>query len=134
MPFVLNNQLAGDCYNLGTLNDCSILLHKNALVPWFILVPHTNENEIYKLEHKLQLSVQDSTNKLAYFIESHFTTDKLNIATIGNIVPQLHIHIIGRFINDFCWPAPVWGQAAFAKYKDEDLLVIKQALKNNNLI
>jgi len=134
MSFVLNTQLEGDCYNLGTADDCCILLHKNALVPWFILVPHTNENEVYKLEAHLQSSVQKTTYKFATFVESHFTADKLNIATIGNIVPQLHIHIIGRFINDFCWPAPVWGQSATTNYSDEELVAIKQALKDNRLI
>jgi len=133
MSFVLNTQLETDCFNLGTIDDCSLLLHKNALVPWFILVPHTNELELYKLDTELQSSVQNTTNKLANFTESHFATDKLNIATIGNVVPQLHIHVIGRFINDFCWPAPVWGQPAFEKYKDKELLIIKQALKDKNL-
>lgn len=134
MSFVLNPQLEGDCFNLGTVENCTLLLHKNALVPWLILVPHTNENELYKLEATLQSSLQNTTNKLASFIESHFKTDKLNIATIGNIVPQLHIHIIGRFIDDFCWPAPVWGQSASAIYKEEDLQLIKQALRDNSLI
>ena len=134
MSFVLNTQLESDCFKLGVIDDCTLLLHKNSLVPWFILVPHTNENEIYKLEAQLQSRVQSTTYKLANFVDSHFKTDKLNIATIGNIVDQLHIHIIGRFNNDFCWPAPVWGQAESAKYKDEDLLIIKQALKDNNLI
>ena len=134
MSFVLNTQLEADCFNLGTIDDCSLLLHKNALVPWFILVPHTNELEIYKIDTELQSSIHNTTNKLASFTESHFLTDKLNIATIGNIVPQLHIHVIGRFINDFCWPAPIWGQPAFEKYKDEELLIIKQALKDENLL
>ncbi|MCW8934876.1 MAG: HIT family protein [Gammaproteobacteria bacterium] len=128
MSFKLHPQLLADCYDLGALDDCSLLLHKNALLPWFILVPHSTENELYKLESNLQNSVQKSINKLAQFVESHFITDKLNIATIGNIVPQLHIHIIGRFKNDFCWPLPVWGQSEFTPYKDDKLDLIKQAL------
>jgi len=133
MSFELHPQLQADCYNLGTLGDCSLLLHKNALLPWFILVPHTTENELYKLETELQISVQNTTHRMAEFVESNFVTDKLNIATIGNIVPQLHIHIIGRFNNDFCWPSPVWGQTESANYKEEDLQVIKQDLRDKKL-
>lgn len=134
MSFELHPKLQADCYEFGTLGDCSLLLHKNALTPWFILVPHTTENELYKLDSRLQTSVQNSTHILAEFVESNFKTDKLNIATIGNIVPQLHIHIIGRFNNDFCWPAPVWGQTASADYTKDNLQVIKQALTDNKII
>ncbi|MCW9047940.1 MAG: HIT domain-containing protein [Gammaproteobacteria bacterium] len=128
MSFKLHPQLQTDCYDLGVLGDCTLLLNKNALLPWFILVPHTTENELYKLESHQQSNVQNSINKLAQFVESHFITDKLNIATIGNIVPQLHIHVIGRFKNDFCWPQPVWGQSEFTPYNDNKLDLIKQAL------
>lgn len=134
MSFELHPQLQADCYELGSLGDCSLLLHKNALIPWFILVPHTTENELYKLEISLQTNVQNSTHILAEFVESNFKTNKLNIATIGNIVPQLHIHIIGRFNNDFCWPAPVWGQTESANYTTDNLQAIKQALTDRNII
>ncbi|RDH82439.1 MAG: HIT family protein [endosymbiont of Galathealinum brachiosum] len=134
MSVKLHPQLQADTYTLGQICDCTLLLHKNALIPWFILVPDTNENEIFKLTANHQAQINNATNQLAHFVESHFKTDKLNIATIGNIVAQLHIHIIGRFTDDFCWPAPVWGQADFAEYKEQDLLSIKQTLIDNKLI
>ncbi|VAW66863.1 Diadenosine tetraphosphate (Ap4A) hydrolase and other HIT family hydrolases [hydrothermal vent metagenome] len=121
MPFTLHPQLQQDCYTLGALNECTLLLHKNALVPWFILVPHTQVNEVFKLEPPQQTQIQSTLNLLAHFVEKEFTTDKLNIATIGNIVPQLHVHIIGRFKNDFCWPNPVWGQADSTSYAPDDV-------------
>lgn len=126
MPFTLHPQLQQDCYALGTLNECTLLLHKNALVPWFILVPHTQVNEIFKLQPSQQTQLQNTINLLAHFVEIQFDTDKLNIATIGNIVPQLHVHIIGRFKNDFCWPNPVWGQADSTPYTTDNLQLIEK--------
>lgn len=134
MTFELHPQLKADCFVLGTINSCTLLLHKNALLPWFILVPHTEQNEIFKLSPSQQLQLHETTNQLALFIENHFKTDKLNIATIGNIVSQLHVHIIGRHKNDFCWPQPVWGQTECIAYKTKNLDIIKQQLNAKNLI
>ena len=134
MPVKLHSQLQSDCYTLGQINGSTLLLHKNALIPWFILVPDTTVNELYKLEENHQIRVQKTITQLANFVETHFETDKLNIATIGDIVPQLHIHVIGRFTDDFCWPAPVWGQADFAEYNEQDLQSIKQAFIDKKLI
>jgi len=114
----LHPQLQADCYEPGTINSSLLLLHKNALVPWFILVPNTHENELFKLEPAHQ----------------QLKAEKLNIATIGNIVPQLHIHIIGRHSDDFCWPAPVWGQSEFAHYTPQKLQRIKADLIRENII
>jgi len=134
MDFKLHPQLEADCINLGQINNCTLLLHKNALVPWFILVPHTTENEIFKLETVQQEQLQKAIHQLAQFVESNFKTDKLNIATIGNIVPQLHVHIIGRHKNDFCWPDPVWGKTQSADYKANELQSIKNKLQSTGLI
>ncbi len=134
MPFSLHQQLQNDCINLGPVNNCTLLLHKNALLPWFILVPHTKQTEIYKIDASQQLQLQQTINQLAKFVEDSFKTDKLNIATIGNIVPQLHIHIIGRFKNDFCWPKPVWGQTDSNDYSDNKIQSIKQLLINAKIL
>ena len=134
MPVKLHQQLANDCYLLGLVKNSSLLLHKNALVPWFILVPDTDQDELYKLSPQQQQLVQTETTALASFIQSHFNADKLNIATIGNIVPQLHIHIIGRKTDDFCWPSPVWGTSETADYAPHQLEDIKQALLDKRII
>jgi len=130
----LHHQLQADCYILGQMEDSVLLLHKNALIPWFILVPDTQEVELFKMQAAQQSRVHASINQLAHFVEQHFQTDKLNIATIGNIVPQLHIHIIGRHKNDFCWPKPVWGQPEFADYTEADIQSLKQLLLDKDLI
>jgi diadenosine tetraphosphate (Ap4A) HIT family hydrolase len=127
-------QLQQDCHQLGKLEYCELLLHKNALIPWFILLPPGEHNELYQLEPALQQHVHDEINLLAAFVDEYFHADKLNIATIGNIVPQLHIHIIGRFHNDFCWPAPVWGQTNRDDYTSQDIAAIRQALRKRKIL
>lgn len=130
----IHPQLQQDCHQLGKLDACTLLLHKNALVPWFILLPPGEQRELYQLEPALQQQVHSEIRRLAAFVDEHFHADKLNIATIGNIVPQLHIHIIGRFHTDFCWPAPVWGQTSRADYAPPDIAAIHQALLERNIL
>jgi diadenosine tetraphosphate (Ap4A) HIT family hydrolase len=130
----IHPQLQQDCHRLGKLQACTLLLHKNALVPWFILLPPGEQSELYQLDPALQQQVQGEINQLAAFVKEHFNADKLNIATIGNIVPQLHIHIIGRFRNDFCWPAPVWGQSGRADYAPAEITAIRQALLQRDIL
>ncbi len=134
MTFDVHPQLNTDCISLGSLNTNRLLLHKNALVPWFILLPDTSETELYHLEHTHQQHVQMAINQVAGFIELYFKPDKLNIATIGNIVPQLHVHIIGRFKKDFCWPHPVWGQTQSAAYQPEQLTLLKTEISKHLLL
>jgi len=134
VPIKLHPQLAADCYLLGTVKTSALLLHKNALIPWFILVPDTDKNEVFKLSPKQQQSIQFEINTLAAFTEAYFNSDKLNIASIGNIVPQLHIHIIGRKITDFCWPSPVWGTTKSSEYTPQQLQSIKTALNDSAIL
>lgn len=134
MSIELHPQLKADCYQLGYVKSSILLLHKNALIPWFILVPDTNQNEIFKLEKTQQLSVHEEINSIAHFVEQHFKADKINIATIGNIVPQLHVHIIARHTDDFCWPNPVWGQTKSGEYSESDVLSLKQTLVKQDLV
>ncbi len=134
MDFKLHPRLQEDCLTLGLINNCSLLLNKNALVPWFILVPHTTKTEIFQLDNQQQSQLHQTVNLLASFVKSNFNADKLNIATIGNIVPQLHIHIVGRFQHDFCWPQPVWGQTQRNDYSHQELLSIKQSLISQDIL
>lgn len=128
MEITLDPRLKADTYPLGTIDDSQLLLSKNALFPWFILVPKTQEIEFHKLGSEQQAKVQQCINAVAHFIEENFSTDKINIASIGNIVSQLHIHIIGRHHNDACWPNVVWGTSQFKTYKTDELAAIKSQL------
>lgn len=130
MNITLDTRLTEDTHQLGSFNDCLLLLSKNALFPWFILVPATDEIEFHKVNTKQQITIQQYINAVAQFIEGYFATDKINIASIGNIVSQLHIHVIGRHQGDACWPNVVWGTTEFKSYNKEDISAIKAQLNN----
>ena len=106
--FVLDHRLEKDCLVLGKMNISMLLLMNNALVPWLILVPCTSKTEITDLSAEDQASLLEEINILSGFIKSNFEITKLNIASIGNIVSQLHVHVVGRHSSDYCWPGVVW--------------------------
>jgi len=124
--FKLNPQLVGDTHLLLDTENCLILLHKNATIPWIIIVPKTDKTEVFNLPDEMQLSINEMTKRIAQFFKQHFATEKMNIAAIGNIVSQLHIHVIGRKSDDACWPNVVWGNDyAFVEYSSEQIVEIK---------
>lgn len=108
-PFLIHPQLAADCWILGRLRHSYVLLHKNAVVSWFILVPETEVLEFLELPESLQIPVLQECSRIAEFIRQETNSTKINFAAIGNIVPQLHLHVVGRRPTDPCWPQPVWG-------------------------
>jgi diadenosine tetraphosphate (Ap4A) HIT family hydrolase len=129
--FELDAQLQRDCFVLGRLDFCQLLLMNNAGVPWFILVPETTLTETFDLDASRQAMLQAEINALAAFVRASFITDKLNIATIGNIVRQLHVHVVGRRQNDYCWPGVVWGTVPPERYTDEQLAQIRTNVAHN---
>ncbi|HEC20237.1 MAG TPA: HIT domain-containing protein [Gammaproteobacteria bacterium] len=124
----LDPRLAADSHILGQMDDSLLLLAKNALFPWFILVPDTPEIEYHKLGPEHQQRTQQHINAIARFIETRFAPDKINIASIGNVVSQLHIHIIGRRHDDTCWPGVVWGTSQRRDYAPQEVTTIRQQL------
>ena len=91
----------------------------NSTVPWFIIVPFTAKTEWYELDDSVQYNINKITNKLSKFLKDEYKVDKLNVATIGNIVKQMHIHVVGRFESDPVWPAPVWSNLEAKVYSDK---------------
>lgn len=128
MSFELHEQLRKDCHVLGRLDAGYLLLLDNALVPWFVLVPETDKEEFYQLDAELQQRVLDGINRVSVWIEEHLEVDKLNVAMIGNKVPQLHIHIIGRRKDDYCWPGVVWASSEKKPYHDNEISTLRQQL------
>ncbi|OQY17860.1 MAG: HIT family protein [Desulfobacteraceae bacterium 4572_35.1] len=128
--FTLDPQLDRDCITLGTFGNSLLLLLDNSLVPWFILVPKTTFEEIFDMEPKAQHILIDEINKLGNFLRYEFNTDKVNTAAIGNIVRQLHIHVVGRYEDDFCWPNVVWGTDEKKNYTSSELQSIVSKLQN----
>lgn len=128
--FKLDERLQQDCFILRESEKFLILLLNNALYPWFIVVPKTDKTELYELDNALQLQVLDIINQLSMHIMSEFKPDKLNVAAIGNIVQQMHIHIVGRSQTDPCWPGVVWGAADKQQYKPAEVEKIKLILNS----
>jgi diadenosine tetraphosphate (Ap4A) HIT family hydrolase len=119
-PFTLHPRLAEDCITLGRFRLCRLLLMNDSRYPWFILVPEkTGLTEIYQLSLADQITLTAESSFLAENLAKLFEADKMNIATIGNLVPQLHIHHIVRYQNDAAWPAPVWGKFDRIPYTED---------------
>jgi diadenosine tetraphosphate (Ap4A) HIT family hydrolase len=120
MGFQLHPELAKDTYNLGSFPLSILLLSKDANYPWFILVPQRADiSESFELTLQEQNQLQQESLALSRAVYSAFTADKLNIAALGNVVPQLHVHHIVRYTSDIAWPNPVWGFADAQPYSQE---------------
>lgn len=109
MSFHIHRQLLADCHLLGRLTHCWVLLHRNASVPWFILVPETDCGDLLDLPHQERDVVTTECARISDFVKDHWRLSKVNFAAIGNKVSQMHLHVIGRSPDDSCWPRVVWG-------------------------
>jgi len=105
----IHSQLLKECHYLGHLPATDVLVHRNACVPWFILVPETELHDILDLPGEHREAVMSECALISQFIKQVLGFDKVNFAGLGNVVPQMHLHIIGRSTVDPCWPQPVWG-------------------------
>jgi len=114
----LHPQLRTDTAEIGRFALCRLLLMKDANYPWFILLPdRAGVTEIYQLAADDRLQLMRESTRLAEALAAVFKPDKLNIAALGNVVPQLHIHHIVRYRTDPAWPAPVWGRVPARPYE-----------------
>ena len=130
----IHPQLQNDCLVLGKFPLSFLLLMKDANYPWFILVPDREGiTEIYQLSEEDQGQLLVESSSLARFLMRGFNADKLNIAAIGNIVPQLHMHHVVRYRTDPAWPAPVWGKLAARDYTDNELNLLLDKVRQANL-
>lgn len=130
MPsFALHPQLQADCHCLGRLSHSRLLLHRNALVPWFILVPETDLGNLLELPIPQRDGVLADCKRVSNYLTEVLACPKINVAWIGNLVPQLHVHVIGRRPDDPCWPKPVWGNLTQRReYAAEEIDAIRVAL------
>jgi diadenosine tetraphosphate (Ap4A) HIT family hydrolase len=115
--FRLHSRLQKDTHYIGDLTLCRLLLIDDATYPWFLLVPRRAEiTEIYQLSDPDQQQLLRESSQLSAVLARTFKADKMNVAALGNVVPQLHIHHIVRYQNDPAWPDPVWGHQAPRPY------------------
>ena len=124
MVFKLNIRIEKDTIFVSENSYSQILLMNDSRYPWFIIVPKTNTLEIYSLEEIWQLELNNQINLISIFLKSKHPKSILNIAKIGNIVQQLHVHVLARSENDFAWPNPVWGVGKIDKYDKKDSIIL----------
>jgi diadenosine tetraphosphate (Ap4A) HIT family hydrolase len=120
--FVLHPQLAKDSVWVSDWPLCQLRLINDRNYPWFILVPRRpNVREVIELTDQDQWLLWQESKKLSLLLKQVYAPDKLNTAALGNMVPQLHLHHIGRFTTDAAWPAPVWGKVPAVPYGEDEL-------------
>lgn len=115
--FVLNDRLAADAVTLGSLALCRVLMMANRAWPWLILVPERpGIREIHDLDREDRARLVEEIAQASRAMEQLHAPDKLNVAALGNVVPQLHVHVVARRIGDPAWPGPVWGSGVHEPY------------------
>lgn len=128
--FALHPRLAADTLPLGDFPLSRCLLMNDMHYPWLILVPRVAElREIFELPVKDQQQLLRESSFVSERLAKHFNADKINIAALGNMVPQLHLHHIVRYQNDAAWPGPVWGKHPAQPYTDENLRMMRERLR-----
>lgn len=119
----LHPQLADDTHPLAHWPLCEVRLMDDAHHPWLILVPRVEDAvDITDLDAAQQSTLMREIDRAARALQSAVKPHKLNVAALGNVVPQLHVHVIARYRDDIAWPRPVWGTATAQPYSPEQLV------------
>jgi diadenosine tetraphosphate (Ap4A) HIT family hydrolase len=120
--FVLHDRLAADSRAVAELPLCMLRLMDDANYPWLILVPRlADARELLDLDAAQQAQLLAEINQASRLLRRLFSPHKLNIAALGNVVSQLHVHVVARYTDDAAWPAPVWGREPARPYSDDAL-------------
>ena len=121
MTFKLDPRLQKDTFFVADLPTSRLLLMNDNQYPWFILVPRiAGVSETCQLSAAQQASVMSESNAVSQALLDLYTPTTLNVAALGNMVRQLHIHHIARFAEDKAWPAPIWGQFPSVAYTNNE--------------
>jgi diadenosine tetraphosphate (Ap4A) HIT family hydrolase len=128
--FRLHERLEADTIGLGRTSLCEIRLMDDCTWPWVLLVSAVaGIREIYQLSADRQHQLVRESSALSEAMMDAFGGDKMNVAALGNMVPQLHLHHIVRFEGDPAWPGPVWGKQAPVPYSEAELEQVRQRLE-----
>lgn len=128
--FALHPRLAADTIVLGDFPLSRCLLMNDAQYPWLILVPRRTElREVHELSEADQAQLLRESSWVSQRLAAQLNATKMNVANLGNVVAQLHWHIIARFDGDPAWPGPVWGKLPAVPYTDEELMETLHILK-----
>ena len=129
--FVLDKRLENDTAPITRLGLCRVLLMNDATYPWLILVPEREDlrdfHDVAPADHTV---LMDEIGRASAALQTLFSPDKINVAALGNVVEQLHVHVIARFQGDAAWPGPVWGHVPPAPYAPDELKARVALLKD----
>lgn len=130
--FALHPQLSADTFVLGDWPLCRVLRMNDRAFPWLILVPRVADiREIIDLAEVQQQELMAEIGRASRALKALLSPDKLNVAALGNAVPQLHVHVIARYKTDPAWPRPIWGvqaPVAFGSDAEAELAKLRPAL------
>lgn len=130
VEFSLDQRLAADTVSVASLSLCDVLLMNDARYPWLILVPRIAELvEITDLDAASQTVLWQELNIASVALRAVAPGDKLNLGALGNVVRQLHVHLVIRRKSDEAWPGPVWGHGKSIPYAMDELKIVIQSLK-----
>ena len=120
--WVLDQKLADDSVFVADWPLSQLRLINDSRFPWLVLVPRvSNIEEIFQLSDDDQQQLLQESSQLATVLSAFFKADKLNVAALGNVVRQLHVHHIVRYVDDCCYPSPVWGNGEAVPYQEIEL-------------
>ncbi|MCQ2005832.1 HIT domain-containing protein [Rhizobium sp. NRK18] len=119
--FELDSRLERDSILVGNLGLCQLRLMTDARWPWFVLIPQRADvSEVFELTPLDQTMLTFETNQVASALKAVTGAEKINVGALGNIVRQLHVHVLARFEGDANWPGPVWGFGKAEAYDDDE--------------
>jgi diadenosine tetraphosphate (Ap4A) HIT family hydrolase len=128
-PFALHPTLARDTVEVARLPLCRLLLMDDRRFPWLILVPERDgAREIHDLAPADRAELVEEIARVSEVLTNLFRPDKVNVGALGNVVPQLHVHVVARFAADSAWPGPVWGSGAAVPYGESELAAARERL------
>ncbi len=130
MTFALHDRLEADTFFITDLTHCRVLLMNDSHYPWLVLVPRYRDlRDLHDLPADKLAEVMEEVRKASEVLVQDFGAFKINVGALGNMVPQLHIHVVARFEEDPAWPAPVWGAHPARPYSEEQSAKLKSSLE-----
>jgi diadenosine tetraphosphate (Ap4A) HIT family hydrolase len=130
--WTLHPQIAQDCVPIGDLPLSRVLINRDATYPWLLLVPRrAGACEMFDLDATERAQLSEETALVGHLLKTQTRCRKINIGALGNIVPQLHIHVVARSEGDPAWPGPVWGHAPMQPYEPAAFEAFRAMLERN---
>jgi len=118
--FVLDERIENDSTLIAELSLCQIRLQNDSRYPWLVLVPKINDvTEVHELSLEQQTLLMQESSLVAKCLQQVTHCKKINVANLGNVVSQLHWHVVARVEDDATWPGPIWGVGSAIPYEDK---------------